>query len=98
MGKGRFLHRKPVLAAEATLEIHAGLPDFASQGIFAAPGTFPAVALLSNGAFDIQANTKPDIRGFAIRVLNVSGLLPFWDHGPSGFPPDQPRQFRQPDQ
>ena len=72
-GKGRFLHRKPLLAAEATLDVHAGLPGYASHGIFATPGTFPAVVRLSNGAFDIQANTKPDIRGFAFRVLNVSG-------------------------
>ena len=72
-GKGRFLHRKPVLAAEATFEVYAGLPDHVRHGLFATAGTFPALVRLSNGAFDIQANTKPDIRGFAFRVLNVSG-------------------------
>lgn len=72
-GKGRFLHRKPILSAEGELEIHAGLPEHARYGLFARPGTFPVLARLSNGAFDIQANSKPDIRGFAFRVLNQSG-------------------------
>ncbi len=28
---------------------------------------------LSNGSFDVQANTRPDIRGFALRIQGVSG-------------------------
>ncbi len=72
-GKGRFLHRKPILSAEAQFRVHDTLPDFARFGIFASPGILPAFVRLSNGAFDIQANTKPDIRGFAFRVTGISG-------------------------
>ena len=72
-GRGRFLHRKPVLAASATLTVHDDLPEFARHGVFATPGPLRAVVRLSNGSLDIQANTKPDIRGFAIRVLDVAG-------------------------
>lgn len=72
-GKGRFLHRKATLAASAKLTVHDHLPDHARFGIFAAPATYSCLVRLSNGAFDIQANTKPDIRGFAFRVLGVTG-------------------------
>lgn len=72
-GKGRFLHRKEIIGASGTLEIFDGLPDHAAQGIFRKPAICPAIVRLSNGAFDIQANTRPDIRGFALKVLDVSG-------------------------
>lgn len=72
-GKGRFLHRKEIVGASGTLEIFPGLPEHAAHGVFAVPGHRDAIVRMSNGAFDIQANTKPDIRGFAVRVLGVSG-------------------------
>ncbi len=72
-GKGRFLHRKPLLAARAKVEIFDNLPEPARAGLFERPGEYEALVRLSNGAFDLQANTKPDIRGFALKVLGVSG-------------------------
>lgn len=72
-GAGRFLHRKPLLSALATLTVHDDLQPEARHGVFAVPGEHEAIVRLSNGALDIQANTKPDIRGFAIRVLGVAG-------------------------
>ena len=72
-GTGRFLHRKPLLSVLATLTVHDNLPPEARHGVFAMPGQREAIVRLSNGALDIQANTKPDIRGFAIRVLGVAG-------------------------
>jgi hypothetical protein len=72
-GAGRLLHRKPVLAARGTLEILDGLPDYARHGIFAAPRVFEALARFSNGSASVQANDKPDIRGFAIKALGVEG-------------------------
>lgn len=72
-GKGRFLHRKEILGAQAKLEVYADLPDHARFGVFKTPGTVPAIVRLSNGAFDIQANTRPDIRGFALKILDQSG-------------------------
>lgn len=72
-GKGRFLHRKLLLGLKATLAVHDNLPEAARHGVFAQPGTYEALVRLSNGAVDVQANTKPDIRGFAIRILGVTG-------------------------
>ena len=72
-GPGRLLHRKPVLGAQATFEILPDLPAEAAHGIFRTPGRYPAVARLSNGSFDVQANAKGDIRGFAVKVQGVAG-------------------------
>lgn len=72
-GKGRFLHRKEIFGASGTFEVFGNLPDCAAQGIFRSPGIYPAIVRMSNGAVEIQANTKPDIRGFALRIGGVSG-------------------------
>ncbi|GEP58812.1 catalase [Reyranella soli] len=72
-GQGRALHRKQLLAATGTLEVLDGLPDHARHGLFARPGQHRALVRLSNGGPDIQADRVPDIRGFALKVLNVSG-------------------------
>lgn len=72
-GKGRLLHRKALLSARGTFTVLDDLPEPARHGVFAAPGRHEALVRLSNGGMDLQANTKPDIRGFAIKVLGVSG-------------------------
>lgn len=72
-GPGRLLHRKAVLAARGAFEVLADLPPHACYGLFATPGRHDALVRLSNGSFDVQANTKPDIRGFAVKVLGVAG-------------------------
>ena len=72
-GKGRFLHRKTLAAVKATLEVLPNLPAPAQQGLFTQPKTYEAVVRLSHGSFDMKANTKPDIRGFAIKVFGIAG-------------------------
>lgn len=72
-GKGRTLHRKQILAATGTLEVLDGLPETARHGLFAQPGTHRALVRLSNGAPDLQSNRMPDIRGFAVKVMDISG-------------------------
>lgn len=72
-GKGRALHRKQLTAAKGSLEVLADLPEFARQGLFAAPGTYEAWVRLSNGGMDRAPDRTPDIRGFALRVLGVKG-------------------------
>jgi len=72
-GTGRLLHRKPVLALAGSLEVLPNLPPHAAHGVFAAPGRFPATVRLSNGGMDVQSDSKPDIRGFAVKVTGVSG-------------------------
>ena len=49
------------------------LPPHAAQGIFAAGKKYPAVIRLSNGGLDVKSDKAPDIRGFALKVKNVSG-------------------------
>ena len=72
-GAGRALHRKQLAAATGTLEVLDGLPDHARHGLFARPGRHRALVRLSNGGPDVQANRLPDIRGFALKVLDVAG-------------------------
>lgn len=72
-GNGRALHRKQLTAARGTLEVLSGLPEFARQGLFATAGTHEAWVRLSNGGMDCAPDKKPDIRGFALRVLGVHG-------------------------
>ena len=72
-GPGRALHRKQLLAATGTLEVLDGLPEHARHGLFALPGRHRALVRLSNGGPDVQSNRLPDIRGFALKVLDVSG-------------------------
>ena len=72
-GKGRFLHRKPLLAAKATLTVYDNLPEPARQGLFREPQVFQSLVRFSHGSFDLQANSKPDIRGFAVKVQGVEG-------------------------
>jgi len=72
-GTGRTLHRKQLTAARGTLEVLDGLPDFARQGLFAAPARFDTLVRISNGGLDSAPDKVPDIRGFAMRVLGVQG-------------------------
>lgn len=72
-GEGRALHRKGLLALPARLSVLPDLPDYCRYGLFAKPGDYEARVRLSNGGMDIQSNDKPDIRGFAISILGVSG-------------------------
>ena len=72
-GNGRALHRKQLVALKGTFEILPDLPAHAANGLFAKPGTHGAWIRLSNGSMDISSDKKPDVRGFAIKVLGVEG-------------------------
>lgn len=72
-GPGRALHRKQLTAAQGTLEVLDGLPPFARHGLFAQPHDYEVLVRLSNGGLDRAADKMPDIRGFAMRVLDVAG-------------------------
>lgn len=72
-GTGRGLHRKQLLAATGTLDVLDGLPDHARHGLFAKPGRHRVLVRLSNGGPEIQSDKLPDIRGFALKVFDVSG-------------------------
>ena len=72
-GKGRALHRKQQMGLQGTFEVLPGLPEHARHGLFAQPATYQAWVRLSNGGPDRQADRKPDVRGFSIKVMGVSG-------------------------
>lgn len=72
-GNGRALHRKQLLAARAEFEVLPGLPEYASFGLFAKPGKYESHIRLSNGGMDVKSDSTPDIRGFAVKVLGVTG-------------------------
>ncbi|MFB6726684.1 hypothetical protein ACFCV3_41325 [Kribbella sp. NPDC056345] len=72
-GVGRALHRRQVAALRARVEIAEGLPEYARQGLFARPGSFEAWLRVSNGGFNVAADKAPDVRGFSIKILGVSG-------------------------
>lgn len=76
-GNGRALHRKQIEAHTGTLEILDAIPEHAKQGIFAKKGSYPVEIRLSNGSMEVKSNSEPDIRGFAIKVKNLSGKNPF---------------------
>ena len=80
-GKGtvhRALHAKSNVGVEAVFEVLPGLPDEARIGLFAEPATYPAFVRFSNGAARHQPDVKPDVRGIAVKLLNVGGrkLIP----------------------
>lgn len=71
--KHRALHPKQHLGARATLTIDEGLPAHARQGVFASAGTRQAYVRFSNGAGRFQHDREPDLRGLAVKVLEVDG-------------------------
>ena len=72
-GPGRALHRKPIVALQATLRVHEGLPPHLRHGLFATPGAHEAWLRLSNGGTDVASDRRPDVRGFSMRIFGVDG-------------------------
>jgi hypothetical protein len=72
-GAGRLAHRKSVIALSGTLQILGDLPPPARFGLFAEPRVYEAVVRLSNASHVPQPDAKPDVRGFALKALGVSG-------------------------
>lgn len=83
LGAGRALHRVQHVGLRAQLEVLPALPPHAAQGLFAAPGRYEAWVRLSNGSADRQPDRRPDVRGFSIKVLGVSGEGVFGGPAPS---------------
>jgi hypothetical protein len=84
-GLNRALHAKPNLAARATFEVLAGLPEHARAGLFSEPKRYEAVVRFSNGSPAHQHDKKPDVRGMAVKVMGVGGkkLIPGLEHAPT---------------
>jgi catalase len=72
-GTGRALHRKQLAALRATVDVPGDLPAYAKQGIFSMANRYDAWIRLSNGGFNRAADHTPDIRGFSVKILGVTG-------------------------
>lgn len=74
----RALHLAAVAAARAELSVLPGLPAPLRVGIFAEPADWAAVVRFSNGAGHRAPDSDPDVRGMAVKVLDVPGekLIP----------------------
>ena len=72
-GAGRALHRKQILALKGSVTVPDQVAESAHFGFFARPGTYPAWVRLSNGGAAKGPDSRPDVRGFAIKIHGVSG-------------------------
>ncbi len=77
-GKRRALHAKQHAGLRAEVEVLPDLPETMRVALFAAPKKYEAYVRFSNGAGAVVSDDKPDLRGFAIKILGVSGkkLIP----------------------
>lgn len=74
----RAFHVKSHAGLNATFHVHDDIPVSARLGVFEAPREYPAQVRFSNGFSAAQWDFRPDVRGFAVRLLGVEGprLLP----------------------
>jgi hypothetical protein len=71
-GVGRALHFKEHLGVIGELVVNAA--DAARAGLFAANGrTYQVYVRFSNGSSMRQPDKRPDVRGFALKLVGVSG-------------------------
>jgi hypothetical protein len=69
----RALHAKSHAGLRARLRVLPDLPPHARQGLFAAPGERRAYVRFSNGNGAVQPDRVQDLRGLAVKVLDVDG-------------------------
>ena len=69
----RGLHNKPHLTLRAEFKVLDGLPEIYRQGFFKTPGTYQAWVRFSNGQGAQQEDRRPDLRGMAVKILDVPG-------------------------
>ncbi len=69
----RDAHPKMHGLVKAQFTVEPGLPPELAVGLFARAATYPAWIRFSNQDASRQSDTKGDIRGMAIKVLNVPG-------------------------
>jgi catalase len=69
----RQIHPKMNGCVKAEFIIEKNLPEDCRVGIFREPASFPAWIRFSNGDTKPLPDWKKDIRGFAIKIMNVPG-------------------------
>jgi hypothetical protein len=69
----RALHAKSHAGLRARFRVLPDLPEHARQGLFVEARERRAYVRLSNGSGAMQPDRAPDLRGFAVKVLDVEG-------------------------
>ena len=69
----RQIHTKMHGCVKASFAIEPNLPDTLKVGVFGKPGSYPAWVRFSNANSTPQPDAKKDIRGIAIKLMNVKG-------------------------
>ncbi|TVZ40327.1 catalase [Alteromonadaceae bacterium 2753L.S.0a.02] len=70
----RDAHAKATGCLRATFTVNGDIPDHFRASVFAQPAReYPAWIRFSNGDMTVQPDKKPDARGMAIKVMQVSG-------------------------
>lgn len=69
----RDAHPKAHGCVKASFTVAPGLPTTIAHGIFAMPGTYKSWIRYSNGSPGNNADSKPDGRGMAVKVMGVPG-------------------------
>ena len=72
-GPQRGLHNKSHLALRGSLKVLDGLPEAYRQGFFAKAATYATWVRFSNGQGQRQEDRRPDMRGMAVKILDVPG-------------------------
>jgi len=67
----RFNQAKTVACVAAEFRVHEDIPDELKHGLFSRPATYPALLRFANATN--RDDSRKDIRGLSIRVLNVNG-------------------------
>ena len=70
----RDAHAKATGCVRATFSVNGDIPEHFQHSIFSQPGReYQAWIRFSNGDMTVQSDKKPDARGMAIKLLDVSG-------------------------
>lgn len=79
----RFNQSKTVACVRAEFRVHGDIPTELRKGIFSAPASYPALLRFANAGE--KDDSKKDIRGLSIRVMNVDGPVLWGEPGLQDF-------------
>lgn len=70
----RDAHAKATGCVRATFTVNPDIPEYLQHSVFATPGkAYEAWIRFSNGDMTVQADSKPDARGMAVKLVGVEG-------------------------
>ena len=69
----RDAHPKTIGCVKAEFKVEPLLPEELRVGVFREQRTYPAYIRFSNSSMTIQADSRRDVRGMAIKLLGVEG-------------------------